>query len=91
VSDAGQEGKHEVELLLNRRLVCGVTRYLVRWHCHTSVDDKWLRATELAHCPEKVAEYDATALRRRRGGEGSADQCWIQVLRLYPCFNPGNI
>jgi hypothetical protein len=28
--DAGQEGEHEVELLLNRRLVRGVTRYLVR-------------------------------------------------------------
>ena len=34
VSDAGQEGEHEVELLLNRRLLRGVTRrdtrYLVR-------------------------------------------------------------
>ena len=26
VSDAGQEGEHEVELLLNRRLVRGVMR-----------------------------------------------------------------
>ena len=30
-SDAGQEGEHEMELLLNRRAVRGVTRYLVRW------------------------------------------------------------
>jgi hypothetical protein len=29
-TDAGQEGEHEVELLLNRRTVRGVTRYLVR-------------------------------------------------------------
>ena len=29
VSDAGQEGEHEAELLLNRRLVRGATRYLV--------------------------------------------------------------
>jgi hypothetical protein len=65
VSDAGQEGEHEVELLLNRRLVRGVTRYLVRWRGHTSVDDEWLRLEELAHCPEKVAEYDAAAPRRR--------------------------
>ena len=65
VSDAGQEGEHEVELLLNRRLVRGVTRYLVRWRGHTSADDEWLRAEELAHCPEKVAEYDAAAPRRR--------------------------
>jgi hypothetical protein len=65
VSDAGQEGEHEVELLLNRRLVRGVTRYLVRWRGHTSADDEWLRAEELAHCPEKVAEYDTAAPRRR--------------------------
>jgi len=64
VSDAGQEGEHEVELLLNRRTVRGVTRYLVRWRGHTSADDEWLRSAELAHCPEKVAEYDAAAPRR---------------------------
>ncbi len=40
VSDPGQEGEHEVELLLNRRLVHGVTRYLVRWRGHTSADDE---------------------------------------------------
>jgi hypothetical protein len=65
VSDAGQEGEHEVELLLNRRLVRGVMRYLVLWRGHTSAEDEWLRAEELAHCQEKVAEYDATAPRRR--------------------------
>jgi hypothetical protein len=31
VSDPGQEGEHEVELLLNRKIKRGVTRYLVRW------------------------------------------------------------
>jgi hypothetical protein len=64
VSDAVQEGEHEVELLLNRRLVRGV-RYLVRsqWRGHTSADEEWLRADELAHCPEKVAEYEATVPR----------------------------
>jgi hypothetical protein len=54
-----------VELLLNRRLVRGVLRYLVRWRGHPSADDEWLRAEELLHCQEKVAEYDATAPRRR--------------------------
>ena len=49
VSDAGQEGEHEVELLLNRRQVRGVTRYLVRWRGHTSADDEWLRAEELTY------------------------------------------
>ncbi len=53
-----------MELLLNRRLVRGVTRYLVRWRGHTSVDDEWLRAEEQTHCLEKVAEYDAAASRR---------------------------
>jgi hypothetical protein len=42
----------------------GVTRYLVRWRGHTSADDEWLRAEELAHCQDKVAEYDAAAPRR---------------------------
>ena len=67
VSDAGQEGDHEVERLLNRTEKRGVTRYLVRWRGHTSADDEWLRAEELPHCQEKarVAEYDAAAPRRR--------------------------
>ncbi len=77
VSDPGQEVEHEVELLLKRKTKRGVTRYLVRWRCHTLANDVWLRAEDLLHCPEKVAEYDAAAPRRRgarRGGprEGSA-------------------
>ena len=72
VSDAGQEGEHEVELLLNRRTVRGVTRYLVRWQGHTSADDLWLRREELSHCLEKVAEYDAAAPRRRAARRGAA-------------------
>ena len=36
----------------------------VRWRGHTSADDEWLRREELAHCQEKVAEYDAAAPRR---------------------------
>jgi hypothetical protein len=59
VSDPGQEGEHEVELLLNRKIKRGVTRYLVRWRGHTSAADEWLRAEELLHCPEKVAEYES--------------------------------
>ena len=30
----------------------------------SSADDEWLRPEELAHCPEKMAEYDAAAPRR---------------------------
>ena len=57
VSDAGQEGEQEVGLLLNRRVVRCVTRYLVSWRGHTSADDEWLRPLEeLAHCMETVAE-----------------------------------
>jgi hypothetical protein len=62
-----------VELLLNRRRVRGVTRYLVRWRGHTSADDEWLRTEELGHCPEKVAEYDAAAPRRRGARNGDSD------------------
>ena len=39
-----------MEVLLNRRVVRGVTRYMVRWRGHTSADDEWLRLEELAHC-----------------------------------------
>jgi hypothetical protein len=70
VSDPGQEGEHEVELLLNRKEVRGVTHYLVRWRGHSSAEDEWLRAAELGHCPEKVAEYDAAAPRRRAARRG---------------------
>ena len=63
VSDARQKGEHEVELLLNRRVVRGGTRYIVRWRGHTSVDDEWLQQEEQAHCPEKVVEYVAAAQR----------------------------
>ncbi len=77
VSYPGQEGEHEVELLLNRKTTRGVTRYLVRWRGHTSADDEWLRAEELLHCPEKVAEYAAP--RRRRAGRrvGPADEAAV--------------
>ncbi len=67
ISDEGQEGEHEVEMLLNRRLVRGVMRYLVRRRGHTLADNEWLQAEELTHCQEKVAEYDTTAPRRRAG------------------------
>ena len=65
VSDTGQEGEHEVELLLNCKTVRGVTHYLVRWRGHTSADDSLLRLDGQAHCAEKVAEHDAAAPRRR--------------------------
>ena len=73
VSDAGQEGEHEVELLLNRKTQRGVTRYLVRWRGHTSADDEWLRVEELLHCQEKVAEYEASpAARLEHAGAAAA-------------------
>jgi hypothetical protein len=56
-----------VELLLNRKTTRGVTRDPVRWRGHTSAADERLRAEELLHCPEKVAEFDAAAPRRRAG------------------------
>jgi hypothetical protein len=37
-------------------------------------DDEWLwRAEELTHCQEKVAEYDATAPRRRAARRADSD------------------
>ena len=57
-SDPGQEGENEVGLpmLLNRKAIRRVLHYLVRWRGHTSVDDEWLRAEELAHCQERMAK-----------------------------------
>ena len=78
VADSGQEGEHEVELLLNHRLLRGVTRYLVRLQGHTSSDDEWLREEELVHCRDKVAEYDtapAAAARRSRRSAASRLRC----------------
>ncbi len=40
VSNPGQEGEHEVELLLNRKEIRGILHYLVRWRGHASADDK---------------------------------------------------
>ena len=68
-----------MELLLNRRRVHGVTRYLVSWRGQTSTDDEWLREEELVHCRESprqgpasscgspVADYVPAAPRRRAG------------------------
>ncbi len=45
----------------------------MRWRGHTSADDEWLRAEALAHCPERVAEYDSDAAApRRRGSPGTS-------------------
>ena len=88
VSDPGQEGEHEVELLLNRRTVRGVTRYLVRWRGHASADDEWLRLEELAHCPEKVAEYDAAAPRRRAALRAGPDAAPMPVPAAPPPAPP---
>jgi hypothetical protein len=46
VSNPGQEGKHEVELLLNRKEIRGVLHYLVRWRGHTSADNVTRRHDE---------------------------------------------
>ncbi len=65
--DPGQEGEHEVELLLNRKSKRGVTHYLVQWRGHTSADDEWIRAEELLYCQEKVAEFEASPAARHAG------------------------
>ena len=90
VSDAGQEGEHEVELLLNCRVVRGVTGYLVRWWGHTSADDEWLLLEELAHsgCQEKVAEYDAAAPRRRAALLAGPDAAPMPVSAAPPPAPP---
>ena len=65
VSDPGQEGEHEVEVLLNHRDRRAGREYLVRWRGHTSVEDEWVPLARLSNCKELVAEYEAAAPRRR--------------------------
>ena len=64
-SDAGQAGEHEVDLLLNRLVVRGVTEYLVRWRGHASPAYAWRRVEELDNYRNLVAEHDAIAPNRR--------------------------
>ena len=80
VSDPGQAGEYVVEQLLNRKTLRGRTYYLVRWQGHASADDSWEPVEHLAHCPERVAEYEAAAPRRpkarrlaSRGAPGAVD------------------
>ncbi len=40
----------------------------MQWRGHSSAADEWLRAEELVHFPEKVAEYEAAAPQCREGG-----------------------
>ena len=71
---------------LNRRLARGVTRYQLRWRGHTTADDEWLRLEVLAHCPGKVAGYDAP-VPRRRAGRGTGWGVAPSVL-LPPAVHP---
>ena len=70
-----------MELLLNRKEVRGVTHYLVRWRGHSSAADEWLRAAELGHCPDKEAEYEAVAPRRRAARRGRAGASPLPPVR----------
>jgi hypothetical protein len=76
VSDPGQEGEHEV--LLNRKEIRGVLHYLVRWRGHTSADDEWLLAEELAHCQER---WPSTTLPPRAAGAPAGTQAHQRSLR----------
>jgi len=71
VSDPGQEGEYEVAQLLNRRTLHGRTHYLVRWQGHDSTADSWEPVEHLTHCRERIAEYEAAALRRPRTRRGA--------------------
>ncbi len=55
-----------VEQLLNRKSIRGRTYYLVQWQGHDSADDSWEPEEHLAHCPERVAEYEAALPPARR-------------------------
>ena len=78
-------------LLRNSQLLRGAQRCLVLWQ-GLHVADTWLRLDELAHCPEKVAEYDAAAhsvpqhrqRRRLRAVATGAGTCDPDVRLMVP-------
>ena len=91
VSDPGHEGEYEVEQLLNRRTLHGRTYYLVRWQGHDSTADTWEPVEHLTHCQERIAEYEAAALRRPRtrrgadrGAPGSPQSASTDAAALHP-------
>ena len=78
-------------LLRNSQLLRGAQRCLVLWQ-GLHVADTWLLLDELAHCPEKVAEYDAAAhsvpqhrqRRRLRAVATGAGTCDPDVRLMVP-------
>ena len=48
---------------LNRKTLRCRTYYLVRWQDYASADDSWELVEHVAHCQERVAEYEEAAPR----------------------------
>ncbi len=54
VADPGQEGKYEVEQILNRKTIRGRTHYLVQWKGQSSADDSWEPVEHLTTMPVRT-------------------------------------
>jgi RNase H-like domain found in reverse transcriptase/Reverse transcriptase (RNA-dependent DNA polymerase)/Integrase zinc binding domain/Chromo (CHRromatin Organisation MOdifier) domain len=67
--------EYEVDRLINKRKVEGVTEYLVRWKGFTEEDDSW-EPTKNLHCPDLVKEFEknfrSKPTKRQVDGEATA-------------------
>ena len=98
-NDAGQEGEHEVELLLNRRKVRGVTRYLELAQCPERVAEYDAAAPRRRHAARRDAAAPAAAppppaslpQHRWRHRSGSGSQPLLRFDRFGPRGSGGVI
>ena len=85
VADPGQECEHEVELLLNRRRVRGVTCYLVRWRRYSArhcARRGWVTAA--TRWRSTMSPSRRRSVRRRRPPPPPSAAASPPLRRLYP-------
>jgi hypothetical protein len=66
----------------------GRTYYLVRWQGHASAEDSWEPVEHLAHCPERVAKYQAAAPRRPKARRAQQRGLGLPSLAAQPLPAP---
>ena len=60
----------------------------MRWQGHSSADDSWEPVEHLAHCPERVAEYEAAPPRRPKASGPAGGPALTPYLATAPAAAP---